>query len=159
VLNFALDGDLAGLRLPDFDRVRHGDRLWEHSCFEAFVAAAGEEEYLELNFAPSGAWAAYRFTAYRQGMTPALGAAPEIAVCRSAASLEVAVRIGLGEALPRAATLRLGLCAVIEDASGGLSYWALRHAPGKPDFHRPAAFALCVATGGRDLDSLEDGTT
>jgi hypothetical protein len=26
--------------------------------------------------------------------------------------------------------------------SGALSYWALRHPPGKPDFHHPAGFAL-----------------
>ncbi len=153
MLNFVLHGDLAGLRLPPFDHVWRGDRLWEHSCFEAFAAVAGEHGYLELNFAPSGAWAAHRFTAYRQGMTPALGAAPEITVRRSAASLEVGVRVGLSEVLPRGGALRLGLCAVIEDASGALSYWALRHPPGKPDFHSPAAFALCLAAGG---DSLED---
>jgi hypothetical protein len=156
LLNFALDGALAALRLPPFDHVRRGDRLWEHSCFEAFAAVAGEDGYLELNFAPSGAWAAYRFTAYRQGMTSALAAAPQIAVSRSAAHLEVAVRVGLGEVLPRGGALRLGLCAVIEDASGGLSYWALQHPPGKPDFHSPAAFALCLAAGG---DSLEDRAT
>ena len=32
--------------------------------------------------------------------------------------------------------------AVIEENDGRLSYWALRHAPGKPDFHHPEAFAL-----------------
>jgi hypothetical protein len=36
----------------------------------------------------------------------------------------------------------LGLSAVIEDESGALSYWALRHVPGKPDFHHPQAFAM-----------------
>jgi hypothetical protein len=30
----------------------------------------------------------------------------------------------------------------VEDRSGSLSYWALRHAAGKPDFHHPDAFAL-----------------
>ena len=30
----------------------------------------------------------------------------------------------------------------IEDEAGALSYWALRHPPGKPDFHHPAGFAL-----------------
>jgi hypothetical protein len=38
--------------------------------------------------------------------------------------------------------LQLGLTAVIEDDSGNLSYWALRHAPGNPDFHDPDGFAL-----------------
>jgi hypothetical protein len=31
---------------------------------------------------------------------------------------------------------------VIEAADGSLSYWALRHPPGKPDFHHRDAFAL-----------------
>jgi hypothetical protein len=41
--------------------------------------------------------------------------------------------------------LLVGLCAVIEDEHGRLSYWALRHAPGKPDFHRRDGFALELA--------------
>jgi hypothetical protein len=31
---------------------------------------------------------------------------------------------------------------VIEDQSGGVSYWALAHPPGKPDFHHADGFAL-----------------
>jgi len=38
--------------------------------------------------------------------------------------------------------LRLALAAVVEDERGMLSYWALRHPAGKPDFHHPDAFAL-----------------
>jgi hypothetical protein len=38
--------------------------------------------------------------------------------------------------------LKLALCAVIEEESGMLSYWALNHPPGKPDFHHPDSFAL-----------------
>jgi hypothetical protein len=41
--------------------------------------------------------------------------------------------------------LRLGLSAVIEDHYGRLGYWALRHPPGKPDFHNAACFALEIA--------------
>jgi hypothetical protein len=43
---------------------------------------------------------------------------------------------------PADAPLRIGLSAVIEDRDGSLSYWALRHPHGKPDFHHPDAFAL-----------------
>jgi hypothetical protein len=31
---------------------------------------------------------------------------------------------------------------VIETLDGSLSYWALRHPPGKPDFHHSESFAL-----------------
>ena len=46
--------------------------------------------------------------------------------------------------LPHGRPLRLGLSAVVEDAAGKLSYWALRHTPGKPDFHHTDAFALTL---------------
>ena len=36
----------------------------------------------------------------------------------------------------------VGLSAVVESREGGLSWWALRHAPGRPDVHHPDAFAL-----------------
>ena len=48
-------------------------------------------------------------------------------------------------ALRDAGHWRIALAAVIEDENGGLSYWALRHPPGKPDFHHPNGFALEVA--------------
>jgi hypothetical protein len=38
--------------------------------------------------------------------------------------------------------LQLALSAVVEDEQGLLSYWALKHPPGRPDFHHPDAFAL-----------------
>jgi hypothetical protein len=31
---------------------------------------------------------------------------------------------------------------VIEETNGRLSYWALAHPPGKPDFHHSDCFAL-----------------
>jgi hypothetical protein len=38
--------------------------------------------------------------------------------------------------------VRLALSAVIEEGDGTLSYWALKHGPGKADFHVPDGFAL-----------------
>ncbi len=40
------------------------------------------------------------------------------------------------------ATLHAGLGAVIEDARGMLSYWALAHRAAQPDFHDPRTFRL-----------------
>ena len=47
-------------------------------------------------------------------------------------------RLGLPEDRP----WRAALSAVIEEASGTKSYWALAHPPGKPDFHHSDAFVL-----------------
>ena len=38
--------------------------------------------------------------------------------------------------------IALGLSAVIEEADGNVSYWALAHPPGKPDFHHSDCLAL-----------------
>ena len=32
----------------------------------------------------------------------------------------------------------------MKDVDGGISYWALAHPPGKPDFHHPDSFALTL---------------
>ena len=44
---------------------------------------------------------------------------------------------------------KLALAAVIEEVDGTKSYWALRHPPGKPDFHHPDCFALTLEARGR----------
>jgi hypothetical protein len=107
--------------------------------------AAGTAGYYELNFAPSRRWAIYRFDAYRDGMSPAdVTAAPEISVRRFDDRLELDARVRLYDlaALCGARNLRLALSAVVEEQEGTLSYWALKHAPGKPDFHHPDSFVL-----------------
>jgi len=40
---------------------------------------------------------------------------------------------------------RVALTAVIEETNGTKSYWALKHPPGKPDFHHADGFALELA--------------
>jgi hypothetical protein len=147
---YALKGDLTRLRNPLPRPSLRADRLWQHTCFEAFVALKGKTEYYEFNFAPSGEWAAYRFQRYRERMLLADEIpAPRIAVRNTAnrLDLDAIVRLYL-PAIPPHASLQLALSAVIEDKSGMLSYWALRHPPGKPDFHHRDAFALDLEPSG-----------
>lgn len=49
---------------PSPDPAQTG-RLWEQTCFEAFIADTGKAAYREYNFAPSGDWAVYEFSDYR----------------------------------------------------------------------------------------------
>ncbi len=145
-LSFVLQGDLASLRIPAAQPSRRVDELWRHTCFEAFVMAGDGPGYREYNFAPSGEWAAYGFRDYRQANDdPACKAADEsaplIRVHRSSLRLVLEAEVSL-EPLPPYRPIRLGLSAVVEAADGHLSYWALRHPPGKPDFHHIDAFAL-----------------
>jgi hypothetical protein len=134
---YALEGEIDRLRIPPPRPPRVAERLWQHTCCEMFIARDGVPGYREFNFSPSGEWAAYGFQRYREGAAP-LHVPPGIAVRQSAGRLELTASIPLHETQE----LLVGLSAVVEEESGALSYWALRHAPGKPDFHRPEAFAL-----------------
>src|SRR5690606_27644178 len=64
-VHFRVVADTGQLRLPASRQGQRTDGLWRHSCFELFVRAPGAAGYVELNLAPSGDWAAYRFSAYR----------------------------------------------------------------------------------------------
>ncbi|MFZ4534775.1 DOMON-like domain-containing protein [Propionivibrio sp.] len=125
------------------------DALWEHTCFEAFVGVAGDPAYREFNFSPSGQWATYAFSGYRQpdqAATPIT--APTITSRLFAGRLELEAIIPR-DALPtRSGTLQIGLSAVVEAADtvdGSHSYWALRHPARHPDFHHRDAFTLELA--------------
>lgn len=146
-LRYSVEGDIASLLIPAESTARRADKLWQHTCFEAFVAAMETTGYHELNFSPSTEWAIYRFTAYREGMTSVdAERPPRISVRRDAdrLSLEAVIDLEPLLALQNSPGLRLALSAVVEDERQGLSYWALAHPPGKPDFHHAAGFALTL---------------
>jgi hypothetical protein len=140
-LAFIMDGDLASLRIPEPRSSQQAGGLWMHTCFEVFVMAADGPGYREFNFSPSREWAVYAFRNYRDRWGLEIDQAPGIVVRRSRNRLELDVRI-CHDFMPQGSPLRLGLSAVVEDAGGELSYWALRHPSGKPDFHHTEAFAL-----------------
>jgi len=140
-LRYGVVCDRRAVRIPAALAPRRADRLWQHTCFEAFLAPGRESGYTELNFAPSGEWAAYRFAGYRAGMSlDGALPAPTVTFAANRAGFELEAAI---EPLPSSPeeSVRLALAAVIEQADG-LAYWALRHPPGKPDFHHPESFAL-----------------
>ena len=132
-VRYLLEGDIARLRIPP----RSARPLWQHTCCEIFVAREGQGGYDEYNFSPSGEWAAFAFARYREGRARAIPD-PGIVVTREAGRLQLEARVVPGH--PE--KLRIGLSVVVEEMDGKLSYWALRHPPGKPDFHHPSAFAL-----------------
>ena len=144
VLSYDVRGEPGGLRIPGPLPSGAADGLWQHTCCEAFVAAVDGPEYREFNLSPSGQWAAYRFTAYRErdaAFVPL--AAPQIAVAHHADGFRLTARIA-PELLPGAKTFNIGLSAVIEAADGGKSYWAFAHAAAQPDFHLRQSFTLTL---------------
>ena len=144
-LDYQVRGDIGALRFPARAAPRRTDGLWRWSCFEAFIERGAGPGYFELNLSSSTEWAAYVFDRYREGMKPVSRVPdPEIDVLRDKDlhALRASIDLEGVEGLAADVPWRIGLSAVIEDAQGAKSYWALAHPPGPPDFHHEDCFAL-----------------
>jgi hypothetical protein len=132
---YVLAGNIGDVVVPPHSLPARTDELWKSTCFEAFIET-GDASYVELNFAPSGQWAAYSFDDYREGMRELDIVPPKISFAnnRLVATVELAARPGSA----------LNLSAVIERGDGGRSYWALAHPEGRPDFHARDCFVAKV---------------
>jgi predicted GIY-YIG superfamily endonuclease len=139
-LRFRLTGDLSKVALPNQKQGVRRDELWKASCFEAFVRFGDQQTYREFNMSPTTDWAIYDFESYRSGIRDADVDPEKLWQART----RYEFRLEAVLPLPPGAT-RLAIAAVIEETDGTKSYWALRHPPGKPDFHHPDCFALELA--------------
>lgn len=140
-LRYHVECDLESLQLPNEVDPGRSDGLWKTTCFEVFIAN-DSKKYAELNFAPSSLWAAYSFDGYRAGMKPLqLSGDPVIGLDASDSHFALEADLLLPTTWA-GHDFRLGLSAVIEEVDGTISYWALKHPPGAPDFHHPDCFAL-----------------
>jgi hypothetical protein len=128
--------------IPEAVEPARRDELWKATCFEAFLRIPGADAYREWNFAPSGQWAAYDFSEYRDGRTDADVPPPYVRL------EDNLIWWALGATIPvdADAIWALGLSAILEEKDGTKSYWALAHPPGdKPDFHHADCFAASLA--------------
>lgn len=140
-LRYELRGDLGRLSIPQpATAPRRTDGLWHDTCCEAFIAAAGQASYREVNVSPAGDWNVYRFQEYRKGGAPdpAVTALPvTVATAGGSLTIDVVLAVAPGP-------LEVGLTAVVRAQNGRLGYWALRHDGAKPDFHLRSSFVLAV---------------
>jgi hypothetical protein len=148
LVSYVVEGALIGIARPQKLFQQRADELWRHTCFEIFLKAPPIEEaegdpYVELNFSPSMEWAAYRFRERRRGMQ-------NIDIPAPAVDFNIGVQMelmavvdltGVAE-LPPDRPWKANITTIIEQTDGEMSYWALRHAPDKADFHHPEGFVL-----------------
>lgn len=153
-VHYCLRGDIDRLRIPALiaapDAQLRTDLLWQHTCFEAFIRVAGQSAYREFNFSPSGQWACYAFSHYRQRIDdPGCIDAPVISSRHTAGRLELEAILPATCLPPTPArqVWQLGLSTVVEardTVDGSHSYWALTHPAPQPDFHHIDGFALDI---------------
>lgn len=149
-LHYAVFADLHALRLPGTRPPSFVDGLWRHTCFEAFVGAPSGTTYHEFNFAPSGEWAAYGFSAERQrdaaieAPLAQLALMPVTVLNGDLLTLDVSLPLAALPVGTPDASWPLGLTAIIETQNGALSYWALHHPATQPDFHHRVGWTTRV---------------
>ncbi|MCP9850743.1 DOMON-like domain-containing protein [Cyanobium sp. Morenito 9A2] len=146
-VRFLLRGDLAELVIaPSAARPERRDGLWQTTCLEVFLAAAGQESYWEFNLSPGGDWNVYRLEGYRRTLKPeAAFTSFPFEVSRREGSLELTLNCTLPRPLAAPVQLEAAICAVIELRSGPIGYWALAHPGAEPDFHRREVFRLLTS--------------
>lgn len=127
------------------------DELWQHTCFEVFVRPRSrpdtqqQQNYWEFNFSPTADWNSYRFAAYRSQMEIEEG----IQTISSSLTRPDQQRTRLSIEVPLTDALQstdwsVGICAVIEDKSHALHYYALTHCAKQPDFHSSDSYILTL---------------
>jgi hypothetical protein len=142
-LSFEVTGDaLEKVVLPSrSQKPERKNELWKQTCFECFFSVGNSSRYYEFNGSPSGDWALYAFDDYRAGMKEVVFRSSAVTpvmetIERTAEKINCVWRIPqfTEEFFDRA-----GVTAVINDGTE-ISYWAIKHAGEKPDFHLKGSF-------------------
>lgn len=137
----------------DINRFSHEmerkDELWRMTCFEMFLNPAGQKQYFEFNFSLEGAWNAYHFAGYRFPQPPQVTTDFEVEQLNwKHKQLEVVLKNKT-----KFRKFNVGLCAVIQNKKNQVSYFALKHEGGKPDFHSASGFTLQRGSDGFSIGS------
>ena len=115
------------------------DFLWEHTCFELFIGIRDQDQYIEVNLSPSGAWQSYHFEEYRypETMPPPLNSKIELVeLKRTGFGLTATIDINLFLHHHKIAMkdLFVGISAVIQ-TTAKTHYFAMQHSSPEADFH------------------------
>ena len=133
-VSFRVTGPLDRIKNLAAANQGHGfcHELWRSTCFELFLLSG--DQYLEWNFASSGAYACYHFSGSRHLIGEVRSVKPLINCRSEPGHFELQVKLRWPAILRRNAPAKLQLSAIL-DTDEGLSYYALRHRPATPDFH------------------------
>lgn len=142
-IEYMLTGELDTVIIPP--PKAEGDRLfdlWNHTCFEFFLGIQGTSEYWEFNLSPTSDWNVFHFLNYRHNIVEEVNFnSLPATIVRDKDCLKLALEVELAKIISPNINLEIGMTAVIE-AQHQISYWAVKHAATKADFHDRAGFSI-----------------
>ena len=144
---YTLSGEINSILLPtpSIPPTRKHD-LWKATCFEFFIAPAGQPQYWEFNLSPSGNWNVYHMDTYRQVNMREEEKVTNLPFtfqkANTQASLEISVNIA--SFLPATQKLEVGIAAIIQSHDKAETYWALTHPNPQADFHHRDGFVIAL---------------
>ena len=146
-INYQLQGDdIAAVNFPQLSQTSsRKDNLWEATCFELFVTTPESPLYWEYNLSPSGDWADFRFTDYRENKAnePSISNIDIDTETNNSKQFILTSSLPLPEMLT-GRQLCIGISAVIKNHQGETFYYALEHRSQKPDFHNRKSFTIRI---------------
>lgn len=141
-LNYLVEGSLSNLKIPQRSiRPNRVEGIYEHTCCELFVLG-DSGKYMEWNFSPGLDWCTFAFDSYRKrnekNEIEKLHTFRDLFVQQTLNELSLSVAVDLKSVLyflGSADKLKAQVSMVLESSDKKISYWALKHAPKKADFH------------------------
>jgi len=144
---YTLSGEINSILLPtpSIPPTRKHD-LWKATCFEFFIAPAGQPEYWEFNLSPSGNWNVYHMDAYRQVNMREEEKVTSLPFTFQKTDIQINLEISVNTASFLAANqkLEVGIAAIIQSNYKVETYWALAHPNPQADFHHRDGFVIAL---------------
>ncbi|MCC2680373.1 MAG: hypothetical protein K0R29_2949 [Pseudobdellovibrio sp.] len=111
--------------------------LWQQTCFEVFIQPSGAKKYFEINLTSKKAWNVFSFDDYRMPQPPREVQGAEL-VSFNMNGTEIRASFKLpGADLKK---INISFCSVVVLKDAGVTYWSVKHADTKPNFHHFGSF-------------------
>jgi len=111
--------------------------LWQQTCFEVFIQPSGVKKYFEINLTPQKAWNVFSFDDYRMPQPPReLPGAHLVSFNFKAGELKATFKVPEADLRK----INVSFCSVVVLKDTGVTYWSVKHADTKPNFHHFGSF-------------------
>lgn len=115
------------------------DKLWQKTCFEAFIKQKNSPKYFEINISNTRAWNVYEFQSYRAPQPPSpFNGVEKINFNQTNNQISADIFFS-GVDFTQ---VNASLCAVLVLKDGRTTFWSTKHVDSQPNFHHQDSFSL-----------------